>query len=77
MKKEDYNKDTNITIVNRFTNEHWEEFILYKIGKENMLFITWDEMDWESGYTVNYEWVVAKYFRLSNDERDKVLKYFL
>ena len=47
-----YEKAKNIVILWEFKNEYWEEYVIFFANKiwfkdYPILFITWDEIDWE------------------------------
>ena len=80
MTRQDFweaHKEGSFETVGMFSNEHGEQFVMYKRESMNVIFITGDELDWELWQyqvirLIDGSFAIANMFLSSPEEKKKI-----
>lgn len=62
-------------ILGEFNNELGEQFVVYRIKGVDQVFVTGEELDWESGWVWDGSRNLTQLFALSEDEYDQLSEF--
>lgn len=76
--QKEFQQTEGIEEIKRFHNESDEMFVIYKNTKcWDVIFITWDELDWEQDWIITEDNNIAKFFQTSDNEKEKIKSILL